>query len=338
MAFRRRRPMYGGSTNTAIPTAIPVMAPTLNLAGLTAAYEWMSVDRLTSLKLAHEWYAEAICPANGPSPLLYGAALNPAQQKQYDMAVKVKGVGDSTPYPEEKATFLEKAIRVYEGIWSGKSLPRLDEAASIPAGPAVQNVMTVLGNFNAAFKNFGVRFRMTFNAAREFLEGEILLPRTELNRMIGEPPLKAVLAEAATVAKVASIVTVDDRQELDGQKFMEMLPTVLQSVYEWAAGTDKVMRPVGKVVVQVTPKVSNTPKVPGTGAPATPAVKYRPYNYIKIVGSMPQANGKRGTALGLVKDGQRVRDLQFALEAAGLKGYIGWVITTAVSKGAIQLV
>ena len=327
-----RRSTYAGY---APPAAIITAVPTLNIAGLTAAYEWMSVDRLTSLKLAHEWYAEAICPANGPSPLLYQAALNPAQQKSYDMAVKVKGVGDSTPYPQEKATFLEKAIRMYEQIWNGKGLPKVDDA--VAPGQNVTNVQRVLANFNDAFKGFGVSFRMTFNADREFLEGEILLPRAELNRMIGEPPLKAVLAEAATVAKVASIVTVDGQQQLDGQKFMETLPLVLSHVYEWAAGTDKVMRPVGKPVLVVMPKGPTTPKPTGSAAPTTPAVKYRPHNIIKVVGPLPSANGKRGTALSLVKDGQSVRDLQAVLEAAGLKGYIGWVITLTVSKGAVQL-
>ena len=329
-----QRSMYGGY---APPAAIVTAVPTLNPAGLTAAYEWMSVDRLTSLKLAHEWYAEAICPANGPSPLLYGAPLNPAQQKSYDIAVKIKAVGDSTPYPAEKATFLEKAIRMYEGIWGGRGLPKVDEP--VDPGQSVTNVQTVLGNFNEAFKGFGVSFRMTFNADREFLQGEVLIPREELNLMVGEPPLKAILAEATTVAKVASIATnVDGEQQLDGQKFMETLPLVLCAVYTWAAGSDKVMKPVGKPVVVVMPKGPKAPKAAGSAATATPAVKYRPYNRIKVVGPLPSANGKRGTALGLVKDGQSVRDLQAALEAAGLKGYTGWVITVTVSKGTVQLV
>jgi hypothetical protein len=247
-----RRSTYAGY---APPAAIVAAVPTLNLAGLTAAYEWMSVDRLTSLKLAHEWYAEAICPANGPSPLLYQAALNPAQQKSYDMAVKVKGVGDSTPYPQEKATFLEKAIRLYEQIWSGKSLPKVDDA--VAPGQNVTNVQRVLANFNDAFKSFGVNFRMTFNADREFLEGEILVPRTELNLMVGEPPLKTILAEATTVARFVSIATdVNGEQAFDGNKFMETLPNVLNAVYAWAAGSDKVMKPVGKPVAAAGAKAS----------------------------------------------------------------------------------
>ena len=272
MAFRRRRSAWGRSTTATIPTAIPTLAPVLNLAGLDEAYGWMTVDKLAGLKLVHEWYAEAICPSDHrPSPLLYGASLNPAQQKSYDMAVKVKGVGDSTPYPEEKATFLEKAIRLYEGIWSGKSLPKLD--GDHAASPAISNVQRVLGNFNEAFKGFGVSFRMTFNADREFLEGEILIPRTELNLMVGEPPLKTILAEATTVAKVASIVTVDGQQQLDGNKFLETLPNVLNAVYAWAAGSDKVMKPVGKVAVAGNPRAAGNRATRVTPAGALPRDK-----------------------------------------------------------------
>jgi len=334
----RRRAFGGRNFSTVPPVAIPVSAPTLDLAGLTSAYEWMSIDRLASLRMAHEWYAEAICPTDHrPSPLLYGAPLNPAQQKQYDMAVKIKGVGDSTPYPEEKATFLEKAIRMYEGIWASKNLPKVDEAASIPVGLGVKNVQAVLANFNAAFKSEGIGFRMTFNADREFLEGEILLPKKELDQLVGEPPLKAVLAEVPTVAKVASITTVDGQQQLDGAKFMATLPTVLQSVYNWAAGADRVMKPIGKAPVAVKPKAPKTPGASSTSTLAAPSVKYRPWMTIKVVGPMPSANGKRGLALSLVKDGMTIRTLQSALEAAGLKGYVGWVITKTVTDGAVTL-
>ena len=247
------------------PAAIPVLAPTLNLAGLSEAYSWMSIDRLASLKLAHEWYAEAITPANHkPSPLLYQAPLDAAQQKTFDMAVKVKGVGNSTPYPEEKATFLEKTIRMYEQIWSGRNLPKLDDAkAATTVSSHVQAVQKVLSNFNAAFASTA-RFRMTFGIEREFLEGEVLLPKAEVERMIGEPPLKAVLAEATTVAKVASITTVDGQQKLDGQKFMATLPQVLSQVYAWAASADKPMKAIGKVTVMPASASGTAPKVRAT--------------------------------------------------------------------------
>ncbi len=272
---RRRYPFGGYNRVAAMPTAIPVLKPALKVAGLQAAYEWMPVNELASLQLAMEWWADAITPTDhSPSPLLYLAPLDAAQQKTFDMSVKVKGVGDSTNYPGEKIGFYSKAIKMYEGIWSAKhpGLPTLDAArANATLTPYVKNIQTVFSNFNKAFAGFGVTYRMTFGTHREFLHGEVLVPKAEASELVGQPPLKAVLAEIPTVAQIAATTINADGEHFDGSKFIATLPQILSAAYAWAAGDDKaVMRPIGKVVVPAAPKGPRAPKAPGAAAPAKP--------------------------------------------------------------------
>lgn len=252
-----RRRFHNTGTRT-MPQAIPVLKPVLNVAGLAAAYEWSTINRMASLTLALEWYAEAIKPAtNKPSPLLYGAPLTAAQQKTFDLAAKVKMLGDGSPYPEERMTSYAKTIALYEQIWSGRGLPLLADAEKTPIGQRVSGIQTVLSNFNAAFGSFGVAFRVTFSGERSLDRNEVLLPESDVAEMIGQTPLKSVLAEATTVAKVTAVeADAEGNRRMNGQLFMANLPKVLASVADWAGALGgSATKPVGKLA-KSAPKAS----------------------------------------------------------------------------------
>src|ERR1017187_4684327 len=196
-SFRSRQAAQQAAHNT--PTPIAIVVPTPDLPKLQTAYDWMRVDRTAGFKLVFEWYA-----ANRMA-LLYGAPLDEIRQKSYDRAVKAKALGDSSNMEGEKMQAWSTALHLFEKIWSTKNLPLLDAALNnnTQPGSAVSNIQAVLANLNKAFTPH-VRFRVTFNAEREFLEGEILLPEAELDQMVGLPPLTVALNEIPTAAKVIS--------------------------------------------------------------------------------------------------------------------------------------
>jgi len=331
--------------NATAPKPIAVAAPVLKIDKLKAAYDWMPIDKMASLKLAHEWYADAIEPTDGtPSPLLYMNPLTVDNQKLYDQAVKVRNLANGTPYPEEQMSSYSRSLKQFEKIWGAKfSLPTLDAAAAATdLSPRVANIQTVLNNYNAAFKSFNVKFRITFGADRHFSEGEILLPEAEVSRLVGEPPLKAILGEALTVAKVASIVSDGNGgQKLDGALYMANLPRVLTAVYDWAAGADRLLKPVGKVAKVKASKGTGTraPRVPRT--PGTPSVKVGANQTINIVRSVSGlASGKRKQAMLLMVQGMTVAEYRRIVAATpGLDtGYATSALKAAVDAGAVTLV
>ena len=288
------------------PTAIKIEPPKIDNDGLRAAYEWLVVDKVPALKLAFEWYAH-----NTPA-LLFGDPLDEARQKSYDRAGKSRAIGDSTDFPEEKFTAYGTAIKLYEKTWASRSLLTLEDAQTTitEVSDRVKNVQTVLTSLNTAFQGM-VTFRMTFNAEREYLRGEILIPKVELERSVPLTPLKIVLTEVPTVAKALSIVEVDvetgkdadgmtiteRQQQLDGEKFMTLLPTLLDNIASWAAG-DRTLasKAIGKAIHTVKPAATFTkPK------PVSTTMRFKANSTITIIdpSRVPYVGGKRARILAL---------------------------------------
>jgi hypothetical protein len=230
------------------------------------------------------------------------------------------------------------AIRKMERLWSHKlpDWPTLDKAASVQVPELITNVQTVLNNLNAAFTPAGVTFRITFDAARQFLHGEILIPQTEAVAMITQTPLQVALTEAPTVAKVLSIVHDANGQHLDGGLFMKKLPEVLEYVGKWTAGADKINKPVGKAPQAKAARVGAKRAAGAAG----PALKLNPTDIITLTGAANNAfkAGKRGTVWNLIRNGMTVAQLRSAAQAQiNAGGYALQVLKVMVSKGLVKI-
>jgi hypothetical protein len=320
------------NTNT-VPLPIAVQPLRLDLTGLQTAYEWKALSVTLGLQLAIEWYA------NNITMMIAGAPLDSDQIKTYDRALKAKALGENNTSEGEKAQALTTAIRLFEKLWAMKNSLPLVDAAAPQKGQHVQDVMTVLGNLNGAFAVSGTKFRITFNADREFLNGEVLIPSAELDQMIGHPPLKTVLGEVPTVTQVLSIVTDEEgTASLDGVKYIATLPTVLSNVYDWAAKAGRLMKPVGKV--PKAGRASRKAATPGAPRPAAGprAPKVSPHATIHVINlGLVRVGGKRMVAINVLRDGMTLADYKQALQAIGLRDYVGWAVSTAQARGAITV-
>lgn len=312
MARRRYNNPYIRNWGNAAPPPIVNVAPVAVLEGLATAYSWMGVDKAIGFKLAFEWYS-----ANTMA-LLFGDPLDEARQKSYDRAIKSKAQGDSEyaiGNPEAGYNAWSMALHLFEKIWASKNLPKLDNAlnaASVP--PEVRSILTVLENLNQAYTPYA-RFRVTFNPAREFLAGEILIPRQELNQMVGLPPLKAVLGEIPTVAKVISLVPGPDGvSRLDGALFLQNFSVLSTQVSDWAVQNKAVLRPVGKPAKTAKAPVPGAPAAPK--APRNPRAKLPDSTVLHLTGRFCTMKGKRLTVVQLVQEGMTVKDLKAAATQA----------------------
>ena len=250
-------------TRTDAPKPIKMTVNRLDPDGLRQAYEWMPVDRSASLKLALDWYG------NNLTTLLHGDPLDADRQRAYDRAVKSANIGDHTTYDGERQTSWTTALRLYEKVWPGKRLPTVGEAvqaADMGSAPTrrVNDIRTVVDMLNSAYDKTA-SFRMTFGSEREFDGEQILVPVAELAAMVPSTPLKNALRELPTVAKVLSVATdpTTGEKSLDGQKFMEVLPTLMDKVADWASFGNLATKPVGKApVVRAMPNAApRTPRV-----------------------------------------------------------------------------
>lgn len=316
------------------PPPVVVKEPTVDLPRLQLAYDWMTLDKMLGFKLVLEWYA-----ANQVA-LLWKDALDQNRQRRFDLAMKSQRQGDGTPYEGEKIAAYTMAIHLFEKIWAHKlpNFPLLDTAVHASrVSPYISNVQTVLNNLNGAFGGAGCKFRITFNADREFLHGEILLPQAQIDAMIPLAPLTVVLTEAPTVAKVLSIVTDDaGQQKLDGGRFMQKLPEVLAQVSNWAAGHGAVNKPVGKAVRQGKPAKAGGPRAARQANPAN--FKVRDTDVIHFTGAVNKAfkGGKRGAVWQMLFDGMTVTQLRQAATQIG-PGYAVQVLKVMITAGLVRL-
>ncbi len=254
---RRRRPHGGGSYGP--PVAIAQKSSVLDVGGLARAYEWLAVDQDLGYRLAFDWYAANSADLMGRDP------MSAEQQKTYDRAVKARALGECAgAHAPERAQANSTALRLFERVWASKPLPRVDDALANPnPSQHVKNVQAVLANLNAAFGPW-VGYRAAFGAKRACDAKIISVPVVEIDRMIGQAPLKTALDEVPTAAQVASVVrNAAGRDELDGGAFMTNLPLILAAVEAWAetmAGA--LLKPLGK-----GPKAGPAGKAAKTGAP-----------------------------------------------------------------------
>ncbi len=316
------------------PPAIKMNKPKTDFNGLTAAYEWMPVDRAISFHLAFEWYG-----ANAAT-MLFGDPLTPEAQKSYDRGVKAKNLGDSTEIVEEKQHAWITALHLYEKTWNKHPLPKIDTAlAATAVALRVANIQRVIASLNTAFGDLAVKFGVTVHNDREItslpgMPKMICVPERELNLLVGAPPLKTILDEALTVAKVISIVTTKEgAQELDGELFMQNLPTVMHHVTTWAISTDeKVTKPVGKVTnAPAVPRAARAPRAPGTSTKLRPS-----FNLDDVITVITRVGlkGSRGKVLEATTDGMSVRDYVIAAQAVGHnKGAAFHILSIMVDKG-----
>jgi hypothetical protein len=277
----------------------------------------MALDKIVGFKLVVEWYAAS------QIALLWKDPLDADRQKKMERAQLAVNQGNGTTIDNEKVAAWRTAIRMFEKLWGHKSpdwplVDKLEDAANA-VSPHIKNIQTVLGNLNAAFAPAGCKFRVTFNPDQEFLHGEILLPQADLFAMIPQSPLAVALNLVPTVAKVLSIVTVNDKQEFDGTLFMQKLPEVLNHVTAWAGAAQGLNKPLGKA-----PKATKAPKAAGApGAPRAPRAAAAPGAAVKggqtitLTGaSIAKLKGSRVTVFNLIKNGMLVKDLQAAAAAA----------------------
>ena len=327
---------YGGyGRNAAAPQPIINKAPKLDLTGLTAAYEWLAVDRTLGLRMATEWYA-----AN-TNALLFGAPLDAARQRDYDRAMKCAALGNNNTVTGERETAWTMGLKGYEKVWDAKALPKVTDAISAAdngtVSKRIQAVKTVLDNANGAFAPVGVRFAPSCGADRDFNEDTIWVPQAELEAMCAQPPLKLALTEATTVARVKSFVTVDGKTEMDGALFMSTLPVVLEGVYAWAAQAGgSLTKPVGEVRAAKSPR---TPKA--SGAPSAPRSKYALTAVIHVViGGNPFRSGSKIARVhDVLKDGMTLASYDAAIHAIpDLKKYTAVeAVARAVKAGLITV-
>ena len=319
------------------PKPIRVVAPKLDTSGLERAYEWFPVSAKTAFKLALEWFG------NNLPTLLFGDPLVGDRERMYNRAVKAQTLGENNTEENEVIQAWKTAITQYEKVWASRKLPSLAEAMNnTKVSKRVENIQTVLTSLNNAFRGL-VSFSITFRPDREYRDSEILLPETEIERMIPYTPLKLALAEAPTVAKVLSIVTdTDGNQSLDGEQFMIRLPNLLEAVADWAGSDrDLAYKAIGKVSVRSAPVAADPTAPPVTHAPRATAVGRGKggSKSIHVIDAslMPRMNGKRKTALDAVLTSATVNELKANLAAAGIADYAGFAIQQAVKTGAIEL-
>ena len=304
---RRRR-----SSNTTTPPPAIKTAPIKLDAGLAVAYEWMAVDRSLGLRLASDWFV------TNTAKLLKKHPPTAEGQAQYAKAIKAKGLGDNTGATEgERATAWQMAVRLYERVFAGAGLPTLaaaEKAATEPPSRRVQNVKTVLDNLNAAFGPMGVRYQPRATDERDFSEGTMWVPQEELEQMVAQAPLKLALTEAATVAQVLSVRTVNGVQNVDAAAFFANMPLILSGIYGWAETSQNggsLIKPVGRVAApKAGPKVSTV-----TGAPKAPRQSYGKLANtatIHIISRGATLKGKRLARFNAIRNGMTVAEFKAA--------------------------
>ena len=152
------------------------------------------------------------------------------------------------------------------------------------------------------------------------------------------------MRELPTVAKMLSVVTDDAGEKtLDGSKFMETLPTLLDKVSDWASHGDLAKEAVGKAPVTRTARNSATPKAARVpGAPRTARTKANTSQVIHLVPSVlkPSLRGIRAKIGVLLRNGDTVAQYQAAVVAA-IPGKHTWdaktVLEAYVAAGAATL-
>lgn len=326
---------------TAAPKPIKMTVNRLDPDGLRQAYEWMTVDRTASLRLALDWYN------NNLTTLLHGDPLDADRQRAYDRAVKSANIGEHTTYEEERKTSWTTALRLYEKVWPGKSLPYVGEAVqaadmgSVPTR-RVSDIKTVVDMLNSAYDKT-VTFRMTFGNEREFDGEQILVPVTELAAMVPLTPLKSALREMPTVAKVLSVTldTATGEKSLDGQRFMETLPTLADKIADWAAHGNLASKPIGKATVarSTAPKAARTASAPS--APRAPRSKANMTQVIHLTSrAVPTMKGVKRQIAAQLRNGMTFSEYQAAV-AANVPGKHTWdakvVLEAYVATGAATL-
>jgi len=327
----RRRPRVP-HPNAAPPKPVKIVAPVLDIAGLTTAYEWLLLDKSLGFRLAFEWYT------NNAAALLHGGQLDEAGAKLLEKATKSKALGDSSDQPYEKENAWRRALIIYEKIWAGKNLPKIDDALASAATPGVMVTacQTVLSNLNAAYNSLGIQFKIRSGTERDLLESEILLPQSDIISMVAAPPIKAVLGEALTVAKAISIVTTDGQSQLDYALFLANLPRAIDAATAWALTASKLTQPVAQIK---TPRAARAPRDPNAPrAPQGPSFSRNGSKIIRVLDlSRATKKGNRGTVINLMSDGQTIAEYKAALTAVNLGGMAGWALTYATSQSAITI-
>ena len=299
--------------------------------GLRQAYEWMTVDRTTSLRLALDWYNANL------TTLLRGDPLDADRQKSYDRGVKSAAIGDHTTFDGEREASWTMALRQFEKTWAAKNLPTVGEAmqasdiGSVPMR-RVTDVKTVIEMLNSAYDKL-VTFRITFRSEREFDGEQVLIPIAELTAMVPQTPLKSALGEAVTVAKVLSVALDPETNEkvMDGARFMVVLPEILAKVADWAVTGDLARKAVGKATV-AKPTVTTAHKS-GVAAKVraarnNPKIKFRDSDVFRVPKPFVNGNGrtgKAGQAFDLLTDGITYRQYKAAVIKANPKNG-GWYV------------
>lgn len=325
----------------AAPKPIKMTVATLDPDGLRQAYEWMTVDRTASLRLALDWYGANL------TTLLHGDPLDADRQKSYERGIKSAAIGSHTTFDGEREASWTMALRMYEKTWANKNLPSVmqaTQAADMGSAPTrrVTDVKTVVDMLNGAYAGV-VTFRMTFGSEREFDGEQILVPVAELAAMVPMTPLKSAMRELPTVAKMLSVVTDDAGEKtLDGGKFMETLPTLLDKVSDWASHGDLAKKAVGRAHVASVPraaKTANGTPRPVSAARNNPKIKFSDRQVISVPAPFVNGNGragKAGQAFDLLRNGMTFRQYRDAVVAANPKNGAWYVLDTlrwAVANG-----
>lgn len=271
---------------------ITIEAPKIDSTGLLTAYDWFAVDKVIAFKLAFEWYAK-----NTPL-LLFGDPLDDQRQKTLDRGIKSKALGDGSNIMEERTHAYTTAIHLYEKVWPNKDLPLLDANLNrTDVGQHVTDTLKVLDTLNQFYSDYSVKFRVTYNDDRELQSGEVLLPKKEVDLMIPMTPIQILIRESTTVAKAASIVTVEGTQTLDGSKFMSTLPEIMQKIAEWSAkeGIGNAIGSAPKPIDIPNIRAKQLPKPAPVQAPPPPP-KSRPVKWTRTAAIMEKLYELAGQA------------------------------------------
>jgi Protein of unknown function (DUF3489) len=280
--------MYSGP-----PKAIEIKTPQVDVEGLKDAYSWMVVSKDLGFRLVIEWYA-----TNTPH-LLYKDPLEADRQKAYDRAMASVKLAESTHASEERDTAYRTALRLFNTrVWPSKGLLTLGEGEALTEPTEkVKQVQTVLSTLNTAFTG-KVQFRMSMLEERQFLAGEILLPKTELEALIPKTPLQIVLNEVPTVAKVLSIESTPEGDKLNGAKFMETLPVLNNEIALWAM-TDRTL------VSKTIGKASASDYIPRQRVLQMSTVSSSP--------TEPRPNSKAAQVIAMLKRGTTIQELMTSM-------------------------
>ena len=276
------------------PPVIALKAPRLDASGLEEAYEWMPADKTTGFRLAFDWWKINIeGDGSGPSPLLWKDPLDADRQRSYDRAVKAQKLGDSSPIEGEKIQAWSTAIHLFERVWAARPIPKLDEAlaATVP-GKSVACVQGAVQNLNDCYSSCGLKFRLSFQAERDFDDREMMLalPKAEALAMAALPPIQAVLSEAKLVAQLTSFAQDEqgqlvrdeqDRPVMDPNRFDSRLTVALTAVAAWVVANDgRVAKAIGKPNkvrhTNVNPAAASTPRVKSNVQAIDPFGLFRP--------------------------------------------------------------